>query len=121
MPKRKTPSLTKVRVSQQRVANVSDHIPAVPPQGRNDDDLHQTADPVTARYQQKGNAPMVGGQGVLTEAEAGSVVIAEATGGEVGEEDVVDHTAVLRAANREVGALTDRDEVDPGERDLNLE
>ena len=56
---------------------------------------------------------MVGGQGVLTKAEAGSVVIVEATGGEVGEEDEVDHTAVPRATSREVGALTDRDEEIP--------
>ena len=64
---------------------------------------------------------MVGGQGVLTKAEAGSVVIVEATGGEVGEEDEVDHTVVPRAASREVGALTDRGEINPGGRDLNLE
>ena len=64
---------------------------------------------------------MVGGQEVLTKAEAGSVVIVDTTGGEVGGEDEVDHTAVPRAASREAGAITDRGEVDPGGRDLNRE
>ena len=64
---------------------------------------------------------MVGGQEVLTKAEAGSVVIVDTTGGEVGGEDEVDHTAVPDAASGEVGVHTDRGEVDPGGRDLNLE
>ena len=61
------------------------------------------------------------GQGVLTEAEAeaGNAVPTKARGGEVGEKDEVGHIAVPHAARHEVEALTDRDEVDPGDRDLN--
>ena len=63
----------------------------------------------------------MGGQGVLAGAEARNAVPAKATGEEVGEEDEVGHIAVPHAARREVGALTDRDEEDPGERDLILD
>ena len=63
------------------------------------------------------------GQGVLTEAEAeaGNAVPTKARGGEVGEKDEVGHIAVPHATRREVGALTDRDEEDPGERDRILD
>ena len=97
-----------------------DHIPAAPPKARNGNGHGQKADLATARFQQKGSAT-VDGQGVLTEAEAeaGNAVPTKARGGEVGEKDEVGHIAVPHAARHEVEALTDRDEVDPGDRDLN--